>query len=367
MENKHVSKLIIDLNAVKYNLTYFKNKLQKNTKILVVIKAYGYGSDAVEIAKSIQNEVAYFAVAYTNEGIALRNAGITTPILILHPQVINLELIINNNLEPTIYSFKLLNEFISISNIKKQSNYPVHIKFNTGLNRLGFNADNIDLLTNKIKKTTAIKVTSVFSHFVASDDKTKRDFSLKQIDEFNAIKHNFIQKLGYTITSHMCNTSGILNYPEAHFDMVRLGIGLYGFGNETTVTSELKNVVTLKSIISQIHLVKKGESVGYNHTFIANKDLKVGTIALGYADGISRMFSNGIGSVTIKNKKASIVGNISMDTFMVDITNIDCNEGDDVIVFNNQQTILNLAKKSSTISYEILTSISQRIKRVYIS
>lgn len=363
MINNHVTKLLIDLNAVKFNLNYFKNKLQENTKILVVVKAFGYGSDAIEIAKSIQNDVAYFAVAYIDEGIALRNSGINTPILVLHPQIANLELITKYNLEPNIYNFDILNAFLSIADAKKLSNYPIHIKFNTGLNRLGFTADEVSVLTKKIKNLTSVKVTSIFSHLAASEDKNERAFSLQQIDTFNKIKSDFAQKIGYKPMFHMCNTSGIINYPEVHFDMVRLGIGIYGFGNDKKITSELKNVVSLKSVISQIHTIKKGESIGYNRAFIANKTIKTATIPIGHADGISRKFGNGKGFVTINNKKAKIVGNVCMDMIMVDVTTIDCKIGDTVIIFDNQETVEALAKSIDTISYEIITAVSQRIKR----
>lgn len=363
MTNNHVTKLRIDLKAVKFNLNYFKAKLQENTKMLIVVKAFGYGSDAVEIAKSIQDKVAYFAVAYTDEGIALRKAGINTPILVLHPQISNLELIIENCLEPNLYNFTILDTFLSITDAKKLTNYPIHIKFNTGLNRLGFKADETSTITEKINKNKSIKVASIFSHLAASEDKSERDFSLQQIASFKKIVTNFEQYIGYKPTMHLCNTSGIINYPQAHFDMVRLGIGLYGFGNDKNETSNLKNVVSLKSVISQIHTINKGESIGYNRAFIADKEVRTATIPIGHADGISRKLGNGVGFVTINNQKAAIIGNVCMDMIMVDVTDVKCNEGDEVTIFDNQQTITKFAKSANTISYEIITAISQRIKR----
>lgn len=361
--NNSPTVLEINGHALKYNLKYFKSKIDENTKILVVVKAFGYGSDAVEIAKIIQNEVAYFAVAYTNEGIALRNAEITTPILILHPQIDNLENIIKHNLEPNLYSARILNEFLDISNSKNLTEYPIHIKFNTGLNRLGFLENDIEFIAEKVKGNKSVTVKSIFSHLVASEDKNEREFSLQQILKFKKITTSFEQHFGFKPMMHMTNTSGIINYPQAHFDMIRLGIGLYGFANNKEETSKLKNVLSLKSVISQIHQIKKGESIGYNRALIANNFMKTATIPIGHADGISRKLGNGKGFVTIHNQKAPIVGNVCMDMIMVDITKIDCKEGNEVIIFGNQETVEQLAKTSDTISYEIITAISQRVKR----
>ena len=363
MKNHNVTTLQIDLKAANFNLNYFKEKLKENTKILVVVKAFGYGSDAIEIVKSIHKSVDYFAVAYTDEGIALREAGINTPILVLHPQISNLELIIKNCLEPNLYSFGILKAFISITDSQKLTDYPVHIKFNTGLNRLGFKPDEVSIITKIISEHYSVKVASIFSHLAASEDKNERNFSLSQIALFEKITVDFKQKIGYKPQLHLCNTSGILNYPQAHFDMVRLGIGLYGFGNDENETSNLKNVISLKSIISQIHTIKKGESIGYNRAFIADKEVKTATIPIGHADGINRKFGNGIGYVSINNQKAVIIGNVCMDMIMVDISGIDCNEGDEVVIFDNQQTVEKFAKDTNTISYELITAISQRIKR----
>ncbi|MFT4683564.1 MAG: alanine racemase [Urechidicola sp.] len=363
MKNNHVTILQIDLNAVSFNLNYFKSKLQKNTKVLAVVKAFGYGSDAIEIAKHIQSGVSYFAVAYSDEGIALRDAGIHTPILVLHPQISNLQLIIDRCLEPNLYNFSILNRFIELTEAQKLNDYPIHIKFNTGLNRLGFKPNEVNSIAEKVNATNSVKITSIFSHLAASEDKKEYDFSLNQISLFKNLSSEFERKLDYKPMLHMCNTSGVVNFPEAHFDMVRLGIGLYGFGNENSVTNDLKNVITLKSVISQIHTINKGESVGYNRSFIADTKIKTATIPIGHADGISRKLGNGIGFVTINNQKASIVGNVCMDMIMVDITTIDCNAGDEVVIFDNQQTIEELSKNYDTIPYELITAISQRIKR----
>lgn len=365
MKNNHVTKLEIDLKAVDFNLNFFKSKLKKTTKVLAVVKAFGYGSSSTKIAKHLAPKVDYFAVAYSNEGVALRNAGISTPILVLHPQVANLKTIIQYNLEPNIYSFKLFNEFISVLKSEAIENYPIHLKFNTGLNRLGFSEKDITAILELLKTSKAVKVVSLFSHIAASEDLNEKEFTLQQIATFNTISEKIIQKLGYTPIKHTLNTSGIINYSnEAQFDMVRLGIGLYGFANQTDITSTLKNVLQLKSVISQIHTIKKGETVGYNRAFKAEETIKTATIPIGHADGISRQLSNGKGYVYINNQKAHIVGNVCMDVIMVNVTTINCAEGDEVIVYKNQQHINQLAKNSNTIPYELLTAISQRVKRV---
>jgi len=355
--------LEINTSAVLYNLQYFKSLIKKNTNILVVIKAFGYGSDAVEIANIVKNYVTYFAVAYANEGIALRKAGITTPILILHPQISNLEEIVKFDLEPNLYNKFILSAFLKIAEANNLKNYPIHIKFNTGLNRLGFRGDEMEYIASRLVENKSITIVSIFSHLSASEDKNETKYSLDQISEFKRIAKNFVNYFDFKPMMHMTNTSGIINYPQAHFDMVRLGIGLYGFANNEEETLKLRNVLSLKSIVSQINEVKKGDSVGYNRAFKASKYLKTATIPIGHADGISRRLGNGKGYVQIKSKKALIVGNVCMDMIMVDISDIDCREGDEVIIFDSQKTVEELAKNSDTISYELLTAISQRIRR----
>lgn len=364
MENNHVTTLEIDVSAIAANFNYFKSKLNKTTKVLVVVKAFGYGSNAVNIATFLDSKVDYFAVAYIDEGIALRNAGITSPILVLHPQKRNFKKIIEYQLEPNIYSLNLLKAFIEITKILKSSNYPIHLKFNTGLNRLGFATHKVSSILSLVKTQKEIQVKSIFSHIAASEDLKEREYTLQQISAFNTVSEKF-KSLSPTPLKHMLNTSGILNYAtDAQFDMVRLGIGLYGFGNAAAETKNLKNVLTLKSVISQIHTIKKGETVGYNRAFKATKSLKTATIPIGHADGISRQLGNGVGYIYIQNKKAPIVGNVCMDMIMVDISFIDCKEGDEVIIYKNQQHIEALANAINTIPYELLTAISQRVKRV---
>ena len=364
MHNTTETVLEINLNHVKHNFEYLKSKLKSSSKFLAVVKAFAYGNDAITIANYLEKiGVDYFAVAYSQEGINLRKAGIKTPILVLHPQSPNLKEIVDYCLEPNLYNTKILKEFIAVAKNNEQENYPVHIKFNTGLNRLGFCEEDVDFLISTIAKTNTIKVLSIFSHLAASEDKNEKIFTQNQIESFKKISNAVSRKLGYKPMQHICNTSGILNYPKAHFDMVRSGIGLYGFGNSKEENKNLIPIASLKSIISQIHLIEKGKSVGYNRAFITDKNQKIATIPIGHADGIGRIYGNGVGYVIINNKKALIVGNVCMDMIMVNVSDIDCKEGDEVIIFDQNSTAEQLAEKAGTISYELITSISQRVKR----
>jgi len=359
--------LEIDLKALKHNYEYLKSKLQPKTKFLAVIKAFAYGSDAIVIAKYLETlNVDYFAVAYTSEGAALRDAGITKPILILHPQSVGFKLLIQRCLEPSLYNAKVLNEFIKVAEKENQSNYPVHIKFNTGLNRLGFWENDVDYVVSKIQSSKAVKVKSIFSHLAASEDLNENEFTNNQILSFEAISENFIKKTGFRPLLHICNTSGVLNYSKAHLDMVRSGIGLYGFGNSEKEDMHFRPIATLKSVISQIHKIEPGESVGYNRAYISDSFLQTATIPIGHADGIGRQYGNGKGFITINGAKAPIIGNVCMDMIMVNVTGIDCKEGDEVIVFGKHPTATEFSETANTISYEIITAISQRIKRIII-
>lgn len=358
--------LEINLNALASNYHYLKSKLHPETIFLAVVKAFAYGSDSQIVANKLQELGAdYFAVAYTQEGINLRQAGITKPILVLHPQEVNYQKLIDNCLEPNLYSLKSLKRFVQIATSLGQKHYPVHIKFNTGLNRLGFLANQTGLVTQLIASTNAIKVKSVFSHLAASEDANESEFTLKQISDFRKIANHFSDKIGYNPWLHICNTSGILNYPDAHFNMVRSGIGLYGFDNANN--KNLQPITSLKTIISQIHTLKKGETLGYNRAFKAPKTTRVATLPIGHADGISRQYGNEKGYVIINLQKAPIIGNVCMDMIMVNVNEISCTEGDEVILFNTAFTAEHFANQAKTISYEILTAISQRVKRVIIS
>lgn len=362
--NNHVTVLEIDGNALVHNLNYFKQKLNPETKILAVVKAFGYGSDGVQVAQFLEDKVDYFAVAYAHEGVALREAKITTPILVLHPQIQNLKVIVEHRLEPNLYNFKIFNAFLKLADETPLMNYPIHLKFNTGLNRLGFWHTDIPKILVDLKGFNHIKVQSLFSHLAASEDLEESEFTLNQLNSFAYIAQQFYKHLGYAPMLHILNTSGVVNYSKAQFDMVRVGIGLYGFGNNEKETAQLKNTHNLKSIISQIHLIEPGETVGYNRAYVAKSPTKSATIPVGHADGLSRKLGNKKGFVLINNQKAKIIGNVCMDMIMVDVTKIDCKEGDEVIIFNSQKMIRHIANVSETIVYETLTAISSRVKKM---
>ena len=279
--------------------------------MLAVVKAFAYGSDAVVVAKFLESiGVDYFAVAYVNEGVILRKGGIKTPILVLHPQVVNFKKAIEFQLEPSLYSERTMSEFIRTTLELKQYKFPVHIKFNTGLNRLGFRVKQASRVALKLSKESSIKVASVFSHLAASEDVQEKDFTIRQIIAFSKICALFETQYGKIPIRHLSNTSGVINYPKAQFEMVRCGIGLYGYSNGANKLLPLIPAVALKTVISQIHLLKEGESVGYNRGYFAKGVKSIATLPLGHADGIGRQYGNGVGFVRINNKKAPIVGNV---------------------------------------------------------
>ena len=364
MANNHVTILEIDNQALEHNLNYFKSKLNPETKILAVVKAFGYGSDGVLVGDFLKDKVDYFGVAYAQEGIALREAGIETPIMVLHPQIQNFDALINHRLEPCLYNFKTLDAFFALADERLLLNYPVHLNFNTGLNRLGFWHNDIGVLLSKIHENKHIKITSLFSHLAASEDPEEKEFSINQINNFAYIVKQMYEALSYEPFIHMLNTSGVINYGKAQFDMVRVGIGLYGFGNDENETSQLENTHNLYSVISQIHLIEPGETVGYNRAFVAKKPTKTATVPIGHADGIPRAVGNQKGFVLVNEQKAPIIGNVCMDMLMIDVTNIQCKEGDRVIVFNSQEMIQTFSDAAETIPYETLTAISSRVKKM---
>ena len=358
------SVLEINLQSLEKNFFHIKSLLsKKTTKLMAVVKANGYGSDALIISKKLQElGIDYFAVAYASEGVILRKAGIITPILVLLPQASSAEKIVKFDLEPSLYSFSVLKkilEFLKENGLKK---YPIHVKLNTGLNRVGFGLDDLPDVISKILKSSNIVVKSIYSHLAASEEASKISFSKKQIELFNTMSSNIISKLEYTPMLHICNTSGLINFPEVHYDMVRSGIGLYGFSGSLKI--KLSPVHRLKSVISQIHIINKNESVGYNRSYFANAKEKIAAIPIGHADGITRIFGNKKGFVFINGEKAFIVGNVCMDVIMVDVSNIKCKEGDQVIIFDDVHTAEDLCSLAGTISYELVSSIStNRIPR----
>jgi alanine racemase len=365
-EKTHETVLEINLNAISHNLNFYKSKLKSETKMMVMVKAFGYGNGGFEIAKLLEHhKVDYLGVAFADEGISLKNAGIRLPIMVLNPESTSFESIIQHRLEPEIYSLKGLKAFLKIVGEKKIHHFPIHIKLDTGMHRLGFEEEHLDELIFILKTNKSVTVKSILSHMATSDDLKHRDFALSQIDLFEKLSSKIIRELQINPIRHILNTSGISNFPQAQYNMVRLGIGLYGVSNDADEQKFLENVGTLKSIISQIRTIDAGESVGYGRRFIATKTTKIATIPIGYADGISRHWGNGVGYITVNNQKATIVGSVCMDMLMVDVSDITCSEGDSVVIFGENPTVIYMAEKLETIPYEILTSISQRVKRVF--
>lgn len=359
--------LEINLKSLGHNYHYLRSKLKLETKFLGVVKAFAYGSDAVRVAEKLEKLGAdYLAVAYANEGVALRDAGIKIPILVLHPQTVSFDVLIKHHLEPSLYSPKILREFLEVAKQHGQKDYPVHIKFNTGLNRLGFRENDVDHITQQLAGRNEIKITSIFSHLAASEDLNEKEFTKNQINTFENIAQEVDKKLGCHPFRHLLNTSGIINYPDAQYDMVRSGIGLYGYGNDAAEDILLRPVASLKTIISQIHKIAVGETVGYNREYASDGFRVTATLPLGHADGIGRQYGNGKAYVKINDSKAPIIGNVCMDMIMIDITGINCKEGDEVVVFGESPNAEEFATTANTISYELLTGISQRVKRVYI-
>ncbi|WP_396137468.1 bifunctional UDP-N-acetylmuramoyl-tripeptide:D-alanyl-D-alanine ligase/alanine racemase [Flavobacterium sp.] len=365
-EKNHETILEINLDAISHNLNFYKSKLKPETKIMVMVKAFGYGNGGYEIAKLLEHhKVDYLGVAFADEGIELRKAGIATPIMVLNPENSSFRAMIAYNLEPEIYSITGLQAFLKIAQEQNISNYPIHIKLDTGMHRLGFEAHLISELISLLKNNNFVKVKSVFSHLAASDDLQFDTFTQLQFQRFDAMYSEIEKVVASKPIRHILNTSGIFNYANKQMEMVRLGIGLYGIGNSEQELQSLENVSTLKTIISQIRAVLPEESIGYSRKFRVSEKIKVATIPVGYADGIRRSWGNEKGFVTINNQKATILGSICMDMMMVDVTNINCSEGDEVIVFGTNPKITEIATTSGTISYEILTGISQRVKRIF--
>lgn len=364
----HDTVLEIDLSALASNLKFYRSKLKPGVKVMAMVKAFSYGSGSFEIANVLQyHKVDYLAVAYTDEGIALRKAGISLPIMVMSPEPSAFEAIKRYRLEPEIYSLQILRAFHSFLDDADASGeaFPVHLKIDTGMHRLGFEAGDIDALLQELKTAKRIKVKSIFSHLVASDDAMHDDFTKGQLENFKVIASRISDTLGYAPLKHISNTSGISRMPEAHLDMVRIGIGLYGFDAALKNNHGLQTVARLKTTVTQVRKVKANESVGYSRRGVMPKDGCVATVKIGYADGYSRMFGNGVGRMRVQGKAVPTIGSICMDMSMLDVTGLDVKTGDEVVVFDDQLTIEMLAKQIQTIPYEILTNISQRVKRVY--
>lgn len=361
----HETSLEIDLDAIVYNYNRYKSELSNNTKLICMVKADGYGSGASEIAKTLQyHRCEYFAVAVAEEGIKLRDEGISIPIIVLNPEINGFEELFSCDLEPEVYNFRILKAFIKEAERRGITNYPVHIKIDTGMHRLGFLPTQIPELIELLKSQKGIKIKSIFSHLAASESWLFDEFTNEQINILDNLHNEFQNQIGYKVWKHILNSAGIERFPNAQWDMVRLGIGLYGVSSK--FSTELKNVFTLKSTVLQIKDVPSNETVGYGRRETISRDAKIATVRMGYADGLSRNFGNRNGKVLINGQYAPIVGNICMDLCMVDVTDIDAKEGDEVIIFGENLSVIELANSIDTIPYEILTSISPRVKRIYV-
>ena len=362
----HETVLEINLNALENNLNYYKSLLNPNVMIMAVVKAFSYGSGSYQIANLLQyNKIDYLAVAFADEGTELRNTGISIPIMVMSPEVSGFDAIVENNLEPEIYSFRILKAFADYLFHKNIHTYNIHLKLDTGMHRLGFEGKEIAELIQDLNRNPQLRVKSAFSHLVASEDAAQDDFTHQQITLFKDFTNQIESKIGYTFLRHLANTSAISRFKDAQFDMVRLGIGMYGIGSNDAGNEALENVLTLKTTISQIKHLQMGDTVGYGRKGVMPADGKIATIKIGYADGISRQLGNGVGKFFFKNKAVATIGSICMDMCMLDISHVDAVEGDEVILFGDKQSIYNLADTLNTIPYELLTNLSQRVKRVY--
>lgn len=367
-QKSHDTVLEINLNKLTENINYYRSLLKPETQLMCMVKATGYGSGSAEIAKTLQHiGVNYLAVAYADEGVELRSAQINLPVMVMSPEEDSLEDIINFNLEPEIYSFRILELFCKqLQKSGYAEAFPVHIKIDTGMHRLGFEEKDFEMLASTLLKYPQVKVKSVFSHLAGSDNSELDGFTNEQISVFEKACTVLKSKLGYGFIKHICNSGGITRFKNAHYDMVRLGIGMYGVGVNTEEQTKLQNVSALKTRISQIKNIKSGDTVGYNRNGKVISNITIAVIPIGYADGFKRELGNGKFAVYINKIACKTIGNICMDMCMVDVTNINCKEGDEVVVFENFGQIHNLSVAMNTIPYEVLTSISGRVKRIYI-
>jgi alanine racemase len=363
-EKVHQTVLEVDLDAIIYNLKYFRSKLQAETKVICMVKAFGYGVGSYELAKTLQERGAdYLAVALADEGAELRREGISTPILVMNPEEHAFNTLFEYSLEPEIYNLNMLDAIIRETGRRGILHYPVHIKLDTGMHRLGFGSGDIPLLTEKLNKQQGVTVKSVFSHLAGSDSPLLDEYTRLQIKRFKEDVSILGQSLAYPFMKHILNSAGIERFPEAQMDMVRLGIGLYGIS--AVNAKALRPVATLKTRILQIRNLKQGETVGYNRNGVLKQDSRIACLPIGYADGLDRRLGNGQAAVLVKGKRCPLVGNICMDVCMADVTGVDAEEGDEAIIFGEEITISDLATQLQTIPYEILTAISPRVKRIY--
>ena len=360
----HETILEVNLNALIDNLNYFRSKLKPETKVICMVKAFAYGSGAVEVARTLQHHRCdYLAVAVADEGAELRREGIRIPIMVMNPELGGFGMIIDNNLEPEIYNFRILEAFSDVVGKLGLIDYPIHIKIDSGMHRLGFEPNEINNLIEYVKANPQIKIRTVFSHLSAADEARYDSFTRQQVDTFLQCADLITSSFSHDILKHILNSAGIERFHEFQFDMVRLGIGHYGISAVTGV--KLKTVCALKTIIIQIKDIPAGESIGYGRKGISSKNRKIGILPIGYADGYDRKLGNSVGEVFVNGKRAKIVGNICMDLCMIDITGMDVSEGDVVELFGENISINEIAEQLKTITYEVLTGISRRVKRIY--
>lgn len=368
-QKTHETVLEINLNALVHNLNYYRALLNPGTKIMAMVKAFSYGIGSFEVASALQfHHIDYLAVAYADEGVELRKAGITVPIIVMNPDQESLEPMIQHNLEPEIYSFRMLDSLETVirkSILPKNKPVKIHLKVDSGMHRLGFMEEDIDGLIQRLQANKMIYVESVFSHLAASEDPSEDEFTRQQIRTFERMAERIREQAGHPVMLHILNSAGISRFPEAQHEMVRLGISLYGVSALAEERLKLQAVARLKSIISQIKTIRAGESVGYNRAFRAEREMTIAIVPIGYADGLSRSMGNGKGHLMVGGRLVPVIGNVCMDMCILDVTGLDLAEGDEVIVFGPERPLQNLADEMGTIPYEVLSGLSRRVKRVY--
>ena len=362
----HQTILEVNLNALVNNVRYYRRFMKPETKMVCMVKASGYGVGSLETSKTLQdNGVDYLAVAVADEGVDLREAGITANIMIMNPETTSFKMLFDYSLEPEVFSFDLLEQLIYAAEKEGITNFPIHIKLDTGMHRLGFNPEkDMPRLIERLSRQTALVPCSVFSHFVGSDGDEFDTFSHRQFELFDKASRQLQAAYTHKIIRHICNSAGIEHFPQYHLDMVRLGLGLYGINARNNHI--LNNVATLKTTILQIREVPKGDSIGYSRRTILERDSRIAAIPIGYADGLNRHLGNRGCYCLVNGQKADYVGNICMDVCMLDVTDIDCKEGDQVEIFGDNLPVTVLSDALGTIPYEVLTGISNRVQRIYI-
>ncbi len=367
-QKAHETVMEINLNALLGNLNFYRSKLKPGVKVMGMVKAFSYGSGTFEVANVLQyNKVDYLAVAYIDEGVSLRKTGVTLPIMVLNPEASAFDKLTEYKLEPVIYSFGLFDDYIRYAQQQNVLNYPVHLKIDTGMHRLGFENFEVETLCDLLEENRYVNVKSVFSHLAASEAAEHDEFTKSQVKNFEKAFKLIEKTLGYKVIKHLCNSSGITRWPNAQYDMVRVGIGLYGIDTAIAASENgLQPIASLKTSVSQVKKILAGQTISYNRSGSLAKDGKIATVRIGYADGYLRAFGNGVGKMLIRGTLVPTVGNITMDMCMLDVSAVpDVREGDEVTVFNDELRVEELAAQIGTIPYEILTNISQRVKRVY--